>query len=87
MQLVHIVSQRKDDCSDQCIAATDALLIYSGIDANLKSKFLNDFISHGRGKGTDALKFRYQYQRIAVRSKEEKISTTESDLNRHGCCK
>ena len=43
MQLVHIVSQRKDDGSEQCIAATDALLIYGGIDANQKSKFLNDF--------------------------------------------
>ena len=86
MQLVHIVSQRKDDGSEQCIAATDALVIYSGMDASLKSNVLNDFISHGRGKTPDALKFRYQYQRVAVRSREEKLSATENDVNRHGCC-
>ena len=84
---MHIVSQRKDDNSDVCKEATDALKIYGGMDASLKSNFLNDFISHGRGKGKEALKFRYVYQRIASRSKEEKISTTENDLNRHECCK
>ena len=63
------------------------LEIYAGMDIKIKPKFLNDFISHGRGKGKDALKFRYAYQRTAVRSKEETISSTEDDLTRHGCCK
>ena len=87
MQLVYIVSQRKDDGTDVCKDATDALEIYSNMDASLRSNFLNDFISHGRGKGKEALKFRYTYQRTASRSKEEKISATENDLNRHECCK
>ena len=87
MQLMHIVSQRKDDSSDMCKEASSALEIYAGMDIKIKPKFLNDFISHGRGKGKDALKFRYAYQRTAVRSKEEKISSTEDDLTRHGCCK
>ena len=88
MQLMHIVSQRKDDTSDMCKEATSALEMYGNMDASTsKCNFLNDFISHGRGKGKDALKFRYAYQRTAVRSKEEKISATENDLTRHGCCK
>ena len=87
MQLMHVVSQRKDDSSDICKEATSALAIYAAMDTKDKPKFLNDFISHGRGKGKDALKFRYAYQRLAIRSKEEKISTTEDDLTRHGCCK
>ena len=87
MQLMHIVSQRKDDSSDMCKEASSALDIYADMDAKVKPKFLNDFISQGRGKGKDALKFRYAYQRLAIRSKEEKISSTEDDLTRHGCCK
>ena len=87
MQLMHIVSQRKDDTSDMCKEAASALQIYADMDVLKKPKFLNDFISEGRGKGKDALKFRYAYQRTAVRSKEEKISATENDLTRHGCCK
>ena len=87
MQLMHIVSQRKDDTSDMCKEATSALEIYADMDASIKCNFLNDFISQGRGKGKDALKFRYAYQRTAVRSKEEKISSTEDDLTRRGCCK
>ena len=87
MQLMHIVSQRKDDSSDVCKEASSALEIYAGMDIKIKPKFLNDFISHGRGKGKDALKFRYAYQRTAVRSTEEKISSIEYDLARHGCCK
>ena len=87
MQLMHIVSQRKDDSSDVCKEASSALEIYADMDIKIKPQSLNDFISHGRGKGKDALKFRYAYQRTAVRSKEEKISATENDLTRHGCCK
>ena len=87
MHRVHIVSQRKDDDIDVCKEATSALDIYKHMDAILKSNFLNDFISYGRGKGKEALKFRYVYQRTASRSKEEKISATENDLNRHECCK
>ena len=81
------MSQRKDDNSEVCKEATDALEIYGKMDACLKAKFLNDFITHGRGKGKESLKFRYTYQRTAIRTKEDKISTTENDLNRHGCSK
>ena len=85
MQPIHIVSQRKDGESEACKEATSALDIYSNMDASEKYKFLNDFIGNGRGKGKDALKFRFTYQRTATRSKEEKISTTENMLTRHGC--
>ena len=87
MHRAHTVSQRKDDDTDVCKEATSALDIYKNMDASLKPNFLNDFISHGRGKGKEALKFRFVYQRTASRSKEEKISATENDLNRHECCK
>ena len=84
---MHLVLQRKDDDSDTCKEATDALEIYGQMDASQKSQFLNDFITHGRGKGKDAMKFRYAYQRTASRTKEDKISATENDLNRHVCSK
>ena len=84
---MHLVLQRKDDDSDMCKEATDALEIYGQMDASQKSQFLNDFITHGRGKGKDAMKFRYAYQRTASRTKEDKISATENDLNRHVCSK
>ena len=84
---MYLVLQRKDDDSDACKEATDALEIYGKMDASHKAQFLNDFITHGRGKGKDAMKFRYAYQRTASRTKENKISATENDLNRHVCSK
>ena len=84
---MHIVSQSKENSSISCLEAKSALEIYGGMDASLKAKFLNDFISHGRGRGKDAMKFRYQYLRTVTRTKGDKIPTTTNDLNRHGCSK
>ena len=75
MQHVHIyiyvyLSYTEDDGNDACKYATDALAIYGAMDdCRDKSTFLNRFISEGRGKGKDALKFMYSYQRIATRAK------------------
>ena len=78
------MSQRKDNESETCTDAKDALEIYSGVDANKKAAFLKEFIDNGRGKGKDALKFRYQYRRTIARSKEDTIAQTGNDLNRLG---
>ena len=68
-----------------CKEATDALAIYSSVDACKKAEFLKEFIDNGRGKGKDAMKFRYTYQWTVARSKEDAISTNGNDLDRHKC--
>ena len=79
------MSQRKDNDSELCVDAKDALEIYSNVDANKKAAFLKEFIDNGRGKGKNALKFRYKYRRTIARSKEDTIAHNGNDLNRLGC--
>ena len=84
MRPLHIQSHAfEDDESPACQQASTALTIYSKLDSSEKAEFLQKFITEGRGKSKDALKFIYTYQRTTSRSKSDTSAATSKMMNRH----